>query len=835
MSFIKFESSWVKEEERQGIREAREKILDKAKKEYLKRKEKEVQAKLRGDDKWMLPSVESRLGSESKKKKKHKKKSKHKKKKSKSRKHSSSSSSESDSEEDEWVEKESSPKKENSSECSVATGATSNAEIERDEWMNLPGMFPCISRQELRQNKKKDEEANDQRNMHDKPGQSERELNPYWKDGGSGLPENMPKENRRDITDSGGVGDKGLDWLRRALRRTQEQAEEEGRTLEDVAADRWGSLGKLKSMIEEAEHREKEIRGSRNFSQRIYNSTSSHAHGNEHRDQRWRGKREEERGRPPSGSSRYPAHTSSHAKSAFRKPVEYDGRNAEEGSSWGSKEPRKGDDRHTRTCSSSGSTSRRSENWRKKDLEKEATHDVSMRSKRECKKKKSSSEGSSDSESDGGKEKAEAGSSQEGCLLTDQEMNELGAKLVKAEILGNEGLAKELKAKLETAREVRKKLVTSAGEGMKPEGGKGREEAEELVVLTRTTSQGFARPVTSVREASEPVWGGKRRKKGAKVETHTDGKRVRYFADDDKYSLKEMFEREKLDTVEDSNEMFSKLVARGVGKPESVNDMDDVFEENARFVKPAQKEKEMERGRAIAEHQKVTKALEGCQWCLDSKLMLKHLIVAIGTKAFLCLPPHQSLTEGHCMIVPMGHMTCGTMVDEDVWAEIQEFRKTLTTMFLAMDQDCVFFETAINLKRFPHMVLECVPMAKETGDLAPIYFKKAIQECEMEWSSNKKVVDLAKKDVRRAIPKGLPYFCVDFGLQSGFAHVIEDERQWPHNFAQEIIGGMLDLDHHLWRKRRPENFDNQRKKVLQFSKWWKDYDWTQKLKEKNVT
>jgi hypothetical protein len=45
---------------------------------------------------------------------------------------------------------------------------------------------------------------------------------------------------------------------------------------------------------------------------------------------------------------------------------------------------------------------------------------------------------------------------------------------------------------------------------------------------------------------------------------------------------------------------------------------------------------------------------------------------------------------------------------------------------------------------------------------------------------------------------------------------------------QEIVGGMLDLDHSLWRKQRRENFDLQRKKVLQFAEWWKVYDFTVK-------
>lgn len=45
-------------------------------------------------------------------------------------------------------------------------------------------------------------------------------------------------------------------------------------------------------------------------------------------------------------------------------------------------------------------------------------------------------------------------------------------------------------------------------------------------------------------------------------------------------------------------------------------------------------------------------------------------------------------------------------------------------------------------------------------------------------------MDLSKKDVRRSVPKGLPYFSVDFGNEGGFAHVIEEEKTFPTNFAQ---------------------------------------------------
>jgi len=44
-------------------------------------------------------------------------------------------------------------------------------------------------------------------------------------------------------------------------------------------------------------------------------------------------------------------------------------------------------------------------------------------------------------------------------------------------------------------------------------------------------------------------------------------------------------------------------------------------------------------------------------------------------------------------------------------------------MFADDGQDCVFIECSKNLKRLPHMAIECVPLPQELGDLAPIYFK----------------------------------------------------------------------------------------------------------------
>ncbi|PNF29390.1 CWF19-like protein 2 [Cryptotermes secundus] len=876
MSYIKFESSRVKEAERREKRRAREAILKKAEADYIRKKEKDERARLRGDDKWILPSLEARIKAETNKEKK--KKHKKKKKKSKRKKSSSSFSdtaNESE-EEDEWVEKvigTSEPVADKT--CETVTAGKSHlgpSQVEngpksvvsqekqeksqvssvRDEWMTLPGLFPCLSREQLREQSrhshKTEEQQQKDRCILDRLGQSDRELNPYWRDGGTGLPperkdaEQVSKEARTLPVKS--AGHQGVDWLHQTLEHSKEQTAKEGRSVGEIAMEQKGTLEKLNRMLGEAEKRSRAPGSGKEYERNEQgngrsgwrkdrcdtertrsivdglNAKSSddqkHSHRNKHgrshtayrsfqrprTDEDFQHRQHDKQDGHSLGRSLY-----SEKSETFQKPkdeVDVSGRES----------PLRQDVSRQEVDGVSTLSSCRSpvvsENWRRKVSDNVVSSSnlksSTCKETNACMKTLSSS---SESEDEGKK------TSEVPLVLTDKEMNDLGAKLIKAEILGNETLAKELKKKLDAARTA---LATKHRE-MKNTVAAAEEE-EETVILTRTDSRGFVRPIQQFDQHVKPV-GGRRRKQ--KMETHAEGKRVRYYADDDKYSLRDLFEREKLSTVEDENVMFSKLAAKGAGPNDHKYDMDDLFEEQAQLKVCDGKVKSRERGQAIREH----KMIENCCWCFESKKMLKHLVVAIGSKVYLCVPPYQSLTVGHCLVVPMYHTPCATQLDEDVWSEIQTFRKTLTSMFREqLNLDVVFFETAMYLQKFPHMMMECVTLPQETGHLAPIYFKKAILECETEWTTNKKLVDLSGKDVRRAVPKGLPYFAVDFGLDSGFAHVIEDEKMFPKNFAQEIIGGMLDLDHSLWRKQRREEFDSQRKKALQFAEWWKMYDFT---------
>ncbi|WAQ99498.1 C19L2-like protein [Mya arenaria] len=500
------------------------------------------------------------------------------------------------------------------------------------------------------------------------------------------------------------------------------------------------------------------------------------------RERRSRSRDRRSRSRERYRSRDYRSSTSSSLKGRFMKPGDLDN----------------GDKRREASSSSNS----KAPSWRKKEFQKpdedkeevkRENVDTPRERRRERRKSSSSSDSSSDSSSEStsederSKRKSPAKKQPPSRILTEKEMNDLGAKIVKAEILGNEELAAKLKAQLESAREAKK----TAPQGQVRVGGQDEEE-EEVVTLTRTGRSGMARPVS---EGEFPVEsGGRRRRKKQTVETHTgkQGERTKYFDDDDKHDLKSLVEREKLGTAEDQNQMFARLAGRASERTDDDFQMDDLILSKADRKQSEAVQEQRDRAAAIFEHKKMGTAMDKCNFCFGK--VSKHLIIAIGQKVYLSLPPHQSLTEGHCLIVPMQHVTSSTL-----------FRKTLTRMFTEKDEDVVFMETSMRLKHFPHMCIECVPIEKEVGDMAPIYFK---------------------------VPKGFPYFAVDFGNEGGFAHVIEDEQKFPHYFGREIIGGMVDADHRLWKKPPRENFDDQRRKVMKFSEMWKPYDWTQNIDKK---
>ena len=408
--------------------------------------------------------------------------------------------------------------------------------------------------------------------------------------------------------------------------------------------------------------------------------------------------------------------------------------------------------------------------------------------------------------------------------VTEALLNSLGAKLMKAELVGNQEKVEKLKKELERLREVKRLQESSGGPSTDAPSSRTVRE-EKTLVLTKTDRFGREKPVQlpSTSQGYRPQ---------PKRATHTKkGKREKYFHDDDRYSLKELVEQERMMTAEETHAAIARMASKFVPATGSDETVDDAFDSKSAMKHDEAKELEKAKKRSVTESRKMADAIDKCQLCFDSPNFSKHLLVAVGMNAYLCAPWHTSLTKGHCYIVPMEHVTCSLFLDENIWSEMEIFRKGLTRMFADHDLDVVFMETFTSVKRKTHMYIDCIPIPRSEGELAPMYFKKAILESDEEWAQNKKLIDTREKGVRGSLPTGLPYFFAEFGLDGGFGHVIEDTDQFPHYFGREVVGGLLDLSPRLWLKPHREDFEKQRQKVVQLSEWWAPYDWTQKLKQ----
>ena len=381
-------------------------------------------------------------------------------------------------------------------------------------------------------------------------------------------------------------------------------------------------------------------------------------------------------------------------------------------------------------------------------------------------------------------------------VIKEDDLNKLSAKILKAEIIGDTKRVVKLNKKLEVLRSnLRKQLLKPAI-------------TEETIILTDFDLRGNVRPIeidTNIHEKS------KKRKKEKHVTTHDSlGSRDKYFPDDKKKNMSSLLEEEKSLRKLGHDEVFM----NNIGKLSKMANnrqnwtIDDMFESNI------SKEKEQSQNdvkSAIAKNKLDHKRLESCQLCLEK--CSKGSIIHIGEHLYIRVPPHKSLTTYHCQIVPISHVIASVNADEEFWEELTTIKRTFVNEMITKNLDVVFLESAQRLNYRRHIFIDCIPVPKDEGTILPAYFKKAIMDCDLEWAQNKKLVDTRKKCLSKSIPKGLPYFSVEFGIDGGFAHVIEEESLFKSYFGLEIVGGVLDCDMKFWRNPEKETTE-----CIQFKK-----------------
>lgn len=697
---------------------------------------------------------------------KHKSKSK---KKSHKKKHSSSSSSNTDSDnaEMEWVE---APK-----------------ETKRDSWMTEETFIPTLSKEEMFPSSQKKTKRQEELEVNKKIQES-RELNPYMKKEGKGLPEEDVQVDSLSLPTSS-VGDGGYSWLKKAYQRIQEQSEEEGRSMEEIAVERWGSLDKLLSMLDEAKARREKRQDIRSFQNCRYKD-QRHEYNRERKPKFMRPEQNDHSDDEPQTSER---------SIKFSKPSHSRREKHHYFSSSSHKSKYK--DYHSIPESSPSQKFQTVKEERKPSWKKDTAYNLPEQETLKTSAKNRENEESDDHPHlDNTKNLSELDPISQ--LLKEGNLTKLSAKCFKAELMGDVALATKLKARIDQLRS-----------NPEPAAARGHSVREESVILTKTDNRGQLRPL-NLTEHEELDEMQKQR-----------GQRKKIF-NDSKCSLKQMFEKEKLITSEDHIESFFQVASKSRSLSDLDYDMDDVSKNVSEKMSHSRME-ERDIKKAMHAHQRLNSALERCEYCLDRPNAKSHLLVHIDDKVYLSLPNYLPMVEGHCLIVPKNHVSSFLQLDEDEWIEVEALKKALMRFFEMQEKCVTFLETSLNFHRCPHAIMECIPMPKETGELAPLYFKKAIQESEKEWAQNKKLVELSSKGVRYSIPCQFPYFCVNFDpkIHPGFAHVIEDEKSFPRNFGKEVIGGMLDIDYnHLYKnKKAGVSLSKQVQEVLAFQKLWKNF------------
>ncbi|NXQ55299.1 C19L2 protein, partial [Anthoscopus minutus] len=498
---------------------------------------------LRGEDTRMPADVNERVEPVEKEHsvQKKKKKDKHSKKAKKERKKSKKQKSEKkddllDSSSDssvEWVESNvsQSDDTEEAGKVNKQPDAAKEPSLQREEWMNLNFMsLKTTSVAAVKGEKHKEKVLERQKAQElEQAMLSERELNPYWKDGGTGLP--PEKDEEASVKKVTVVEDAGLSWLRKSYQRMKEQAEREKRNFEEIVAERYGSVEVFESRLEEAEkaaskkenyHRsgrwrktdysesEEEKKGRKEQhierAARDEDDKNRHMFGGYSREKYGKGWALEDKGykRDVSRADQECGHSSmdsvlrgysskaekyssekrnqekssslSNLKHKFLKPSEDDLTSYSAPRDSKIKQSSKEDSAHRSLSSRFQKPSEDTALWTKTHTEKrneksksdqkssgtrEQIDDKSWKRTPSDEKEKSQQEHASDTPekkqilSDSKTSSSRSSKDEPPRVLSEEEMNRLGARIVKAELMGDTDLASELQAELDNARKLR--------------------------------------------------------------------------------------------------------------------------------------------------------------------------------------------------------------------------------------------------------------------------------------------------------------------------------------------------------------------------------------------
>lgn len=223
--------------------------------------------------------------------------------------------------------------------------------------------------------------------------------------------------------------------------------------------------------------------------------------------------------------------------------------------------------------------------------------------------------------------------------------------------------------------------------------------------------------------------------------------------------------------------------------------------------------------------------LAKCEYCLSNTLLKDEQVQSISTRAFLLQSKLQVFFGNHFVIVPFSHNSSIRESPEEDYAEVRNYKKSLIQYFDSQNKSIIFLEFAVNVDKSPHAFIECFVMNNKVFKTAPSFFTQELNSMGSEWSTHRKVIPISREKggLRKQIPENFPYFFVDFGLDSGMAHIIEKENEFNKQNIYDVICSILGQDPITAKNTRNVERDDLIRNKKRFMKEFIDFDWSETL------
>lgn len=124
-----------------------------------------------------------------------------------------------------------------------------------------------------------------------------------------------------------------------------------------------------------------------------------------------------------------------------------------------------------------------------------------------------------------------------------------------------------------------------------------------------------------------------------------------------------------------------------------------------------------------------------------------HLLLFYNERVYVSVPEKSPLLDRQLIIRPLSHAASLIQAGEEVAQDVNQIRHVLAAMF--SPNPVLFVETYFRSHRWQrHFEIHCFPIATKHVDQLRMGFRKAISECEHEWTVNRKLIKVDKPVTR---------------------------------------------------------------------------------------